>query len=184
MSARVGSTTPLDAGTGAANRKLLVSCRAPVILQLQFPEGSDSFHGKVQSTIDSEWSLDEPFVVSGQVWLGELVSRSSSHPELRDFLLSFIAAFDVSTFKHTLGRAVKKLPQDLAAARSTIVTHLKAEIVSVLKELRLPLVDELGVDEMQHADLIGACTVNAFCMAAGSTCAPCFEANEVDRKHA
>ncbi len=133
----------------------------------------------MQGTIDAGWNLDEPFVLSGQAWLGELVSRGSPHPELRDFLLSFVAAFDVSTYKHTLGRAQKRISEDLAAARSTIVTHLKDDITASLTELRLPLVQEEGVDEMQHVDLIAACAVNVFCMAAGSNCTPSFEANEV-----
>jgi hypothetical protein len=61
-----------------------------------------------------------------------------------------------------------------------LVSHVKDNIASVLTEMRLPVIHEDGVDEIEHAVLIAACAPTAFCMTAGSICMPSWEANEVE----
>ena len=84
---------------------------APPILKMSPAEGAENFYGNVQSNICAGWSLDEPFVLSGQFWLSQLIRADSPHSDVCDFMLNFHAAFEVSTFKHTLGRAQKKIPE-------------------------------------------------------------------------
>jgi hypothetical protein len=130
------------------------------------------FNGRLASSFNPGWSFDEPFAVTGVKFIADLEGDEG----LRSFQTSFQAAFEVSTFKHTQGRAQKKFGSDLASSVASIIGNIKS---TVSDDFCIVATDEAGVDDKEHADLLAACQPSVFCMTGGSVSALGFESPSV-----
>jgi hypothetical protein len=137
------------------------------------PQVSNAAEGRVQETFDDAWGLEQPFVLTSQTW----VLNMDQDESLKEFMSSFVGAFEVSSLKATVGRAQKKLPDEVMNARLTVITQLNNAIPDA--NFVIPVADEGGFSENMHSELLAASTVSAYIMASGSFSSPGFENYEV-----
>ena len=166
-----------ETGRGA-EKKTAQKDNSPPVLDLPLFDicaEAAEFFGRAKDSFDPEWNVAEPFVLTGQGsgWFKEVVEIAED--KYNKFMVEFNGAFEISSFKHTLGRAQKRLADNLTFI-TPFLTGVK-NAVADLDECSFPIGPE-GVDEIKYNKLVGACSISAFCMGSASVSQPGFETGE------
>ncbi len=164
-----------SAGGRASEKKASVKQGTAAALDFVLPDDmAKEFYGRMKEAFEADWKLSEPFILTGQAWLTTEVVQNEKFAQ---FMLDFNSAFEISTYKHSLGRAQKRLSDDVAII-PPFLAALKGAITD--DELLFPVGPE-GVDETKYAELASACCISAFCMGNASVSPPGFETGEVEQ---
>lgn len=162
------------AGKAGGNGKVDSSPVALPVLEFPVAEvhpAAADFYGHVKQAFDPEWSLNEPFILTSQQWFKDLDGMD----KLKQWLQDFQSAFEISSFRATVGRAQKRLSEDTQAVVSFLL-NIKNAIPAA--EMLFPVASE-GIDQDNFKELASSCDVSAFVMRGASHSPPGFETGEV-----
>jgi hypothetical protein len=136
---------------------------------------TDDYYGRSKETFEwAEMDLAEPFVLTNQSWPKEMVG---SDDKFSKFLQDFQAAFDISSYKMSVGRAQKTIDNEVVC--QSVLSSFKSAIATA--DLKYPNESQDDAAGSTYKDLTKACSLSAFAMAAGSLSPPGFENTEVIR---
>ena len=110
---------------------------------------SDHFVDRTANEWNSEWSMAEPFILTGQKWWSALEDK---FPPLKDFVSSFKGSFEVSSLKATDGRAQVKLPEG----------DFQTEFVGKISQICVSNVVSKSVLPSLAKDSIGPCPLDKY----------------------